>query len=277
MSSSEFSWQNKDGLNIHAQDWKPDGSIRGAVALVHGLGEHAGRYQHVAQALNQAGYAMTGFDLPGHGRSGGTRGHASYDGIVTDIDRLLAEVQKRYPGVPVFLYGHSLGGALVLYYTLKCQPKLAGAIVTSPGLATGTPLPASKLLMAKVMARLAPAFTLDNGLDVSNLSHDPEIAKMYKADPLVHPRISARLGLDLLTRGAWIQAHAAELSIPLLLEQGSDDYLVSPPATAAFAQAAPTDKVTFKVWQGLFHETHNEVEKKQVLQFMIDWLNQQTA
>lgn len=273
MGHNTFSWTSAKELNIFAQDWKPEGEINGAVALVHGLGEHSGRYQHVAQALNAAGYAMVGLDLPGHGQSGGTRGHSSYDAIIEEIDHLLSETARRYPDKPIFLYGHSLGGALVLYYTLKKHPKLCGVIATSPGLATAEPVPASKLTLARIMAQLLPAFTMENGLDLANLSRDPVVAQIYQADPLVHPRISAKLGLDLLTKGEWMLAHAAEFPLPLLLAQGSGDRLVSPQATAAFAQAAPADKITYKVWEGFYHETHNEPEKQQVIQYMLDWLN----
>lgn len=274
MSNSEFSWRAANGLKILAQEWKPSVEARGAVALVHGLGEHSGRYEHVAAALNQAGYALIGFDLPGHGKSGGTRGHSSYEEIMVEIDHLLQETSQRYTGKPRFLYGHSLGGALVLYYTLKRRPDLCGVIATSPGLAPGTPVRPSKLFLAKMMARIYPAFKVNNDLDISYLSHDPEIKPRYAQDPLVHPYISARLGLDLLTMGKWIQEHAPEFSTPLLLMQGSQDPLVSPQATAVFASAVPENKITYKVWEGYYHETHNETGKAQVLQFMIDWLDQ---
>jgi alpha-beta hydrolase superfamily lysophospholipase len=273
MSTSTFTWQNAKGTKLFAQNWRPEGTPRGVVSLVHGLGEHIGRYQHVAEALNAAGFGMVGFDLPGHGRSEGTRGHAAYDEIVNDIDCLLAETASRYPNLPHFLYGHSLGGALVLYYTLNRRPDLKGVIATSPGLAVGDKVPPVKLLLAKVMARLAPSFTMDNGLDVNNLSHDAAVIQAYKDDPLVHPKISARLGLDLLTRGQGMLAQASQFPLPLLLVQGSADHLISPQATAAFAKAAPQDKITFKVWEDLYHETHNELEKQQVLQYMVNWLN----
>lgn len=273
MSSTPFSWQNAKGIKIYAQEWRPSGEPRGVVALVHGLGEHSGRYQHVAEALNAAGYGMIGFDLPGHGQTEGVRGHAAYDEILDDIDCLLAEAGERYPGKRCFLYGHSLGGALVLYYTLKRKPNLNGVIASAPGLEVGAPVAAPKLLLAKVMAKLAPTFTMENGLDVNNLSHDPALVQAYKDDPLVHPRISARLGVDLLTRGSWIMSHAAEFPVPLLLIQGSGDRLVSPQANAAFARLVPADKITYKLWEGFYHESHNEPEKAQVLQVMIGWLD----
>ncbi len=273
MSSTTFEWQDAQNRKIFAQDWRPEGVPRGVVALVHGLGEHTGRYQHVAAALNAAGYGLTGLDLPGHGRSEGKRGYAGYDEILDDIDCLLKEAGQRYPGAPRFLYGHSLGGALVLYYVLKRRPDLQGVIASAPGLATGTPVSSGKLLLAKVMARLAPAFTMANGLDLNNLSHDPAVIAAYQNDPLVHDQISARLGMDLLTKGQWILDQAPTFPLPLLLTQGSADHLVSPQVNAAFAKAVPQEKITYQVWENQYHETHNEPQKQQALQFIIEWLD----
>jgi alpha-beta hydrolase superfamily lysophospholipase len=273
MSSTTFTWQNAKGLKLFAQDWRPPGTLRGVVSLVHGLGEHSGRYQHVADTLNEAGFGLVGFDLPGHGRSAGTRGHAAYAEVIEDIDCLLKETARRYPSLPHFLYGHSLGGALVLYFCLKRHPDLKGVIASSPGLAVGDPVPPAKLLLAKVMARLAPSFTIENGLDVNNLSHDPAVIHAYQNDPLVHTKISTRLGLDLLTSGAWILEQAPRFPLPLLLIQGSGDHLVSPQTNTAFAKAVPQDKITYKIWEGQYHETHNEPEKQQALQYIIGWLD----
>lgn len=274
MGLTEFSWQNAKGLKIFAREWRPEGEPRGVIALVHGLGEHIGRYQHVAEFLNAGGYDVIGFDIPGHGKSEGVRGHAAFDEILDDIDHLLREASQRCPGKPCFLYGHSMGGALALYYSLKRKPDLAGVVVTSPGLSTGEPVPGWKLTLAKVMARVSPSFTMVNGLDVNNISHDQNVIAAYRSDPLVHPRISARLGLDLLTLGSWMQAHAAEFPTPLLLMQGGGDHIVSLQATEAFSRAVPPEKITFKLWDNLYHETHNEPEKQQVMQFMRDWLDQ---
>lgn len=274
MEPLEFAWFNTRGIKIVGQDWQPEGEPRGVVALLHGLGEHVGRYRHVAEALNGAGFGLIGFDLPGHGKSAGTRGHTSYDDSLEEIDHLLRQASVRYPGKPRFLYGHSLGGALVLYYALKRRPSLQGFIATSPGL--GVDASPAKVLFAKVMAAVYPSFTVNNGLDRNNLSHDPAVIQAYNEDPLVHPRVSARLGLDLLTKGAWITEHAPDFPGPLLLVQGNQDHLVSPLATRAFAEKVPSDKVTFKVWENLYHETHNEPAKTRVIQFMINWICQQS-
>lgn len=272
MAHHELSWQSKDGLQFYAQEWRPDGEIRAAVALIHGLGEHSGRYQHVAQAFNRRQFGVMALDHRGHGRTKGVRGHGSYDVILEDIDRLLEEIDRRYPGLPVFLYGHSLGGSLVLYYALQRRPQLKGVICTSPGLIPANNPPA-QIVIARIMSAIAPAFQINNGLDVSGLARDPAVAKAYTSDPLVHGKISARLGLDLIQDGQWIIEHAAEFPLPLLLMQGSADRLVNPSGTQQFAARAKGD-VTFRLLDGWYHELHNEVEKEVVLGEMIAWMEQ---
>jgi alpha-beta hydrolase superfamily lysophospholipase len=272
MIQSEFSWQSQDGLQFFGQEWRPEGGARAVVALIHGLGEHSGRYQHVADSFTQHGLGVVALDHRGHGRTGGKRGHGSYDAILDDIQHLIQEAEKRYPGLPVILYGHSLGGALVLYYALKRRPQVKGVISTAPGL---IPANASggQIALAKIMSAIAPGFQIDNGLDVSGLSHDPETARAYTADPLVHPKISARLGLDLMQNGQWVIEHAAEFPLPLLLLQGSADRLVNPAGARQFA-AGLAGKVTYKVYDGWYHELHNEVEKETVLADMVAWIDQ---
>ncbi len=274
MKQTEFNWQGQAGQKIFAQEWQPEGDPRGAIALVHGLGEHSGRYQHVAETFTQAGYALVSCDLPGHGRTEGPRGLFSYTEGLIEIDHLLKETANRCPGVPRFIYGHSMGGVLVLYYTLMRRPDLRGAIVTSPGLAAGTPVPSWKRTAAKLLANIFPSFTMANGLDRNNLSHDQAVIHAYDADPLTHDRVSALLGRDILTRGDWIIDQASDYPLPLLLMQGSKDHIVSTQATDAFARRVPAEKLTYRIWEGLYHETHNEPEKAQVLQTMVDWLDQ---
>lgn len=272
MIQSEFSWQSQDGLQFFGQEWRPEGGARAVVALIHGLGEHSGRYQHVADYFTGRGLGVVALDHRGHGRTGGKRGHGSYDAILDDIQHLIQEAKKRYPGLPVILYGHSLGGALVLYYALKRKPQLAGVISTAPGL---IPANASggQIALAKIMSAIAPGFQINNGLDVTGLSHDPETARAYTADPLVHPKISARLGLDLMQNGQWVIEHASEFPLPLLLLQGSADRLVNPAGARQFA-AGLAGKVTYKVYDGWYHELHNEVEKETVLADMVAWIDQ---
>jgi alpha-beta hydrolase superfamily lysophospholipase len=275
MQQIEFSWKTNDGLNIYAKEWKPDGNVKGVVALVHGLGEHIGRYDHVAEAFGKAGYAMVGFDQRGHGKSDGIRGYESYDNAMEDITRNIQNARDRYPGIPVFLYGHSLGGNLVLYYALTQKPELKGVIATSPGLATAEPLAPALLFVTKLLYRLAPSAKIKNGLDLAGLSHDPQVAEKYVADPLVHSFISPRLALDMLNAGNYCVEHASEFPLPLLLMQGTADRLVSPKRTKDFAIAAPLSKITYKEWEGFFHEMHNEPQKADVINTMIGWMDQE--
>ena len=272
MNHIEFTRQSPDKLQFYFQGWEPETSPRAVVCLVHGLGEHTGRYAHVAAALNDVGYAVLGFDLRGHGKSEGLRGHTpSYETLMDDIGRLLDEAAQRYPGKAQFIYGHSLGGNLVLNYALRRKPPLAGVVATSSGIRVAKPLPATQLTLAKVMNKLQPTMQMPNGLALDNLARDPEVIRAYKSDPLVHGKISVRLAVEMLQAGEWALAHAAEFPLPLLLVHGSADELTSAAATQEFAGKVRGD-CTLKIWDGFYHETHNEPEKAEVLGFMVAWI-----
>ena len=275
MKLESFSWETKDKLTLHGQEWKPEGKAKAVIVLVHGLGEHCNRYQHLAEFYNKENIGVVSFDLRGHGKSEGLRGHApSYDAICTDIQYCLDHAQEQYPKTPVFLYGHSLGGALVLYFLLKKKPNIQGAIVTSPGLGTAAPVPAMKLAAAKLMNRIAPTFSLPNDLDRSGLSHDPKVEIAYSSDPLVHGMISARLGMELITNGELILEHGSEFKLPMLLMQGSADRLVSCEKTIELSKKTPKT-TTFKLWDGYYHELHNEPQKLDVFNYELGWIKRQ--
>jgi len=278
MQHIEFTQQAPDGVQFYFQSWQPETPPQAVVCLVHGLGEHSGRYAHVAAALNDAGYALLGFDLRGHGKSGGPRGHTpTYDALMVDIGRLLDEAAQRFPNKPQFLYGHSLGGNLVLNYALRRKPQIAGVIATSPAIRVTKPLPASQVALAKVMNKLQPGMQMANGLALDGLARDPEVIRAYTSDPLVHNKISVRLATGMLDAGEWALAHAAEFPLPLLLVHGTEDILTSAKATEEFAAKVPAGLCTLKLWEGFFHETHNEPERAKVLAFMVNWLQTHAA
>jgi alpha-beta hydrolase superfamily lysophospholipase len=275
MDPKSFSWETQDKITLVGQTWKTTKKEKAVIILVHGLGEHALRYQHMAEFYNDVGISVVSFDLRGHGRSDGVRGHAtSYDAICDDIQTLVDGTKERFPNIPMFIFGHSLGGALVLYYLLKRKPELRGAIVTSPALASGDPVPPVKMLAARVMTKLAPSFSMPNGLDRSGLSRDPEVEKKYSSDPNVHGMISARLGWELISNGQFILDHGNELKLPMLLMQGSADRVVDVQKTIELSKKVPAT-TTFKLWDGFYHELHNEPEKLEVLNFELNWLNKQ--
>ncbi len=273
MGQRNVEMRTDDRLRLCGFDWQPEGEARAAICLIHGIGEHVGRYAHVAAALNRAGYSLTGFDQRGHGRSEGARGFVpSYDVLLEDIRRQIEEMTRLHPGKPVFLYGHSLGGNLVVYYSLRRQPSLDGVISTSPQLRLATKPPAWKTSLGRLMLNVWPSLAMSNGLDLQYLSHDPQVVHAYKEDPLVHDRVTPRLGIGLIDSGEWLMQHAAEFRLPLLLIHGSEDRLTSATATQEFAAQVPGD-CTLKIWEGMYHETHNEPAKAEVIAFMINWLN----
>jgi alpha-beta hydrolase superfamily lysophospholipase len=272
MEISEWTWKSFDGLDMYARAWTPQGKPKAAIALVHGHGEHVARYDPVAAALTEKGYAMLGFDLRGHGKSGGPRGHTpAYEALMDDIAAFFKQVDERYPGLPRFLYGHSLGGNLVLNYALRRKPDLRGVIATGPWLKLAFDPPASQVTLGRLMNGIAPGFTQHSKLDTKGLSHDQAVVSAYENDPLVHDKISARLFVAMYESGLWALEHAAEFPLPLLLMHGSADQLTSAKASQEFAERAG-DKVTLKVWDGLYHEIHNEFEKAIVFKVILDWL-----
>jgi alpha-beta hydrolase superfamily lysophospholipase len=272
MEISEWVWKSCDGLDLYTRCWSPAGTPKAAIMLVHGHGEHVVRYDHVAAALTDKGYAMLGFDLCGHGKSGGPRGHtSSYNAFMDDIASFSEQTEQRYLGLPRFLYGHSMGGNLVLNYALRRKPDLHGVIATGPWLKLAFDPPASQVALGRMMNSIAPGFVQHSKLDTKGLSHDQLVVDAYNNDPLVHDKISARLFVAIYESGLWALDHAAEFPLPLLLMHGAADPITSAKASQEFAQKAG-DKVTLKVWDGLYHEIHNELEKAEVFNTMLDWL-----
>jgi alpha-beta hydrolase superfamily lysophospholipase len=272
MKHTDLAWRAKDGLNLYAQVWEPQESPQAVVCLVHGLGEHGGRYAHIAEALTRSGFVLLAADLRGHGKSEGPRGHSpSSQAFIEDIDRLLVEASQRYPGLPRFLYGHSLGGLLVLFYVLKRVPQLAGVVATAPSLRTPLREQTLKVALAQTMASILPTFSMPTGLQPSQLSHDPAIEQAYIKDPLVHDRATFAMASTTFKALDWTMEHASEFSLPLLLMQGSADQIVYPRGAQEFAARVKGD-CTLKMWEGLAHEIHNEPEKEQVLAYMVTWL-----
>lgn len=273
MIYEEFTWKNAEKIDIFACGWRPDSYQKAVVVLVHGLGEHSGRYQHVGEFLCEHGYALFGLDLPGHGKSGGIRGHADFDSILLDIDHLIATVKARFPAAPIILYGHSMGGTLALYYLYHRKPDIKGSVVTSPGLRTGFKVPPIKLALARMMNRWMPTLVMANGLDQAQLARDPSVRQKYAEDPLVHDRISARLGWNLISKGEELLGLAGSFpSMSILMMVGTEDRLVSPQAVYEFAERYRGD-LTLKKWEGFLHETHNEIGKEAVLNTMVEWMS----
>jgi alpha-beta hydrolase superfamily lysophospholipase len=249
---------------------------RAIIIFVHGLGEHIQRYTHWVELLAGEGIGFTGMDLPGHGRSDGARGHIkSYAQTDEMLDILHEGVSKTFPGIPVFYYGHSMGGGIVLDHILRKKPDIKGAIVTSPTLKLSFEPDKFKIVLASLMKNILPGLIQSSGLVVNYLSHDKDVVDRYIADPLVHDKISVSLFHSIMSSGKLTLENAPELKIPLLLMHGSDDMICSPEGSRIFA--SKTGMAELKIWDGGYHEIHNEPFKTDVFAYLMKWINRNLA
>jgi len=268
----DFNIKLSNGQVLKGIIQSPGENAKAVIVLVHGLGEHIQRYTYWADLFKKEGLGFIGVDLPGHGRSQGRRGNIkSYRLLAEMIDILIKSSNKSFPAFPVHNYRHSLGGGIVLDYLLRRKPKISGAIVTSPWLLLSFEPAKSKIKMALFMKNLIPGLTQTNGLNVNHISHDKAVVEKYKNDPLVHGKISVSLFSEAMTAGKYSLAHASELKIPTLLLHGSDDMICSPEGSREFA--AKTSMVELKIWDGGYHELHNEPFKDEVFKYIMTWIN----
>lgn len=251
----------------------PVEQARLALLLVHGLGEHAGRYAHVARFFNERGIAVLGIDMPGHGRSPESRGHArGLHHLFCRVEALRAQATRLFEGVPQVLFGHSMGGNVVLNYLLRRKPDVRAVIAASPWIRLPQPPPTIKVFAGRLMRYVWPSLALSNGLDPTAISGDPQVVEAYINDPLVHDRISAALGASMLDAAKFLDTYSGKVSVPLLLLHGSADRLTDWRGTSEFAERLE-GPVTFQLWEGGYHELHNDLQKQQVLQAVYEWLD----
>ena len=242
---------------------------RAVIALIHGFGEHMGRYRPFAAELESRGFAVIGLDLHGHGRTNGARGRCdSYERLREDVDMLLWEARERFPGMPVILYGHSLGGGLVLDHVLnrggfvREGQKLAGVVVSAPLLEAVDAPPRPALSALGLVRRFAPGFAMRQPISGEKISSMPDERAAYESDPLVHNRLGVGLGLDSLAAGRRSLSRASEFPLPLLVMHARGDELTSFAASERFAEAAPD--FNFIALEGVAHEIHNDTSRARV-------------
>jgi alpha-beta hydrolase superfamily lysophospholipase len=266
-----------DGETLVLHDWPltdgSEGAAKAVVVLVHGIGEHAGRYRHVAERLNTWGFAVRAADHYGHGGSSGARGGLPSEmRLVDDLARVIDDTREIHPDLPLVVLGHSLGGLVAASLVARDVRKVDALVLSSPGLDPG--LSAFQKLLIAVLSRIAPGLRVGNGLDDNYLSHDRAVVQAYRDDPLCHDRIGARLARFLADEGAVVQAAAAQWRVPTLLLYAGDDHLVTPAASRAFAAAAPSAVVSATCFATLYHEIFNELDAEPVFGALEAWLNQ---
>lgn len=265
-----------DGDNVVIQDWPLDHGValRGVVIVVHGLGEHAGRYDPLARLLNDWGFAVRGYDQCGHGESGGARGSLPTDTrLLDDLADIVDSTRARlHPKTPLILLGHSMGGLVVArFVSLRMRP-VDGLILSSPALDPG--LSAFQKFLLTVLPGIAPNVRMGNGVDPQLISHDPAVVAAYRADRAVHDRISARLARFIATAGPQTLALAGQWTVPTLLMYAGDDRLLNPQGSRDFAAAAPKEVVTAVCFEALYHEIFNELDSGPVFATLKTWLDQ---
>ena len=269
----------RDGLNLALFDWplpmrwRP----RAVVLIVHGLGEHAWRYDPVAQRLNEWGFCVRAYDQRGHGESGGARGVLpEEDTLLDDLAEVLEDTRSHIAepwACPLILLGHSMGGLIASTFVQRGMAPVDGLVLSSPALDAGVGVLQKKLI--GLLYRFAPNFAISNGLDASKISHNAAIVEAYKKDPLVHDRISARLAQFIDGNGPRVVAAAPRWRVPTLLMYAGADSLVRPAGSKAFAAAAPRDKVHSQAFEGLYHEIFNEADPSAVFGTLKGWLDVQ--
>jgi len=272
-----------DGALLACYDWAlpRHATPRGTVLLVHGLGEHMGRYDALAQDINRWGFAVRGYDHYGHGQSQGQPGTLPSDTRLLDDLAEMVDATREHmasnmaPGAPLILLGHSLGGLVAgRFVALNLRP-VDALVMSSPALDPGLS-PVQKLLLA-TLPRIAPNLCVSNGLDTRYLSHDDAVAQAYRADRYCHDRVSGRLARFIADAGPATVAQAARWTVPTLLLFAGSDRLVNPAGSRAFAAAAPRSMVTVQAFEPLYHEIFNEAEpaRSEVLAALRGWLDQQ--
>ncbi len=262
------------GVPIFYQRWLPDRDPpRGVVVIVHGLGEHSGRYHNVVERLLPEGYAVYALDHRGFGRSGGPRGHVDrFQDYLEDVKTLVELAREEQPDLPVALFGHSMGGLIGLAYALDYPETLDYLVISAPALAADTPR--HLVWFLRLANRFRPQFTVKRPGDQSGISRDPAVVQAFIQDPLYVPISSARWAVEILAAQPRIMARAEELRLPFLLMQGLADTVVRPDASQAFFQRVSSPDKTLLVYEGYFHELHNDLGKEKPLDDLVAWLNQ---
>ena len=261
-----------DGIKLFVRDYVIPNSNT-VILLIHGLGEHSGRYLKLIQDFNDKDISVFTIDLRGHGKSEGKRGHSpSYKQLMNDIQYFINYVTDKISNQKYFLYGHSFGGNLVINYSLHKNKKIHGVIATSPCIKPAVMPSRMKLFIGKVFQKFIPSFRLSNGIKISGISKNSQVVKDYINDPLTHNKISIQLSLDLISSGIFALENSKYITIPMLVFHGANDKLTSYRATKQLVENSGSN-IKFIGFDDAYHEIHNELEKVEMLRNIFIWMN----
>lgn len=265
-------FQGAGGLSLYYQHWKVE-DPKAVLVFIHGMAEHSDRYHYPVGYFSKRDFSIYAMDLRGHGESEGKRAYAERFGdFLEDIRLFLEKIKKENPKKKLFLIGHSFGGQLVLNYGVHFPKGLEGIIVSSPNISLKLKIPFIKRLMAPVLSSLIPTLTLKNEIDPSLVCHNLEVVEAYRTDPKVGRKITARLGDLVLANQQIIMDLALRFHTPCFLMHAGDDQICSPEGTKEFFDKIPIKDKMLKIYDGLYHELFNELEREKVFNDMENWL-----
>lgn len=272
---SEYNWKSNDGQELFAQCWDAGPEAFAGILLVHGMGEHSTRYDKWATRLAENGFSVLSFDMRGHGKTPGVRGSASnYNLLLKDLDFLIEKGKIICNQKPLFLYGHSFGGNLVINYAITRTTQVAGIIVTSPWLELTQMPPRHKVFAAKILYRFVPGIISKSGLRAEFISRELREVHNYRTDPYVHDNISVGLYMQAYERGLIAKRSIYKINVPILIIHGTADNITSCKASKDFVMNSG-DKTTYIEIEGGYHELHNDSDREKVFKHISDWLNSQ--
>lgn len=263
---------NLYNTELFGQYWKPE-SVKAVIVLVHGMGEHSSRYeQSVVPYLVKNGFAVVAFDLFGHGKTKGKRGHCpSYEALLETIDYTINKAEELFPDKPVYLYGHSLGGNLVINYTLRKTHTLKGVIATSPFLRLAFNPPKWKVAFGKLLLKVSPSVTMPTEIEVEAISRDEKEVKKYCEDALVHDKVSPMYVFPVIDAGEWAIQNANKLQIQMLILHGTGDRIIDYKGSEEFCKN--TNNAELTLFKNGYHELHHDLCKEEFMQTILKWLD----
>jgi alpha-beta hydrolase superfamily lysophospholipase len=273
MQHEEKTFTGHDGLELYTQSWRPDTEPKAALIIVHGLGDHSGRYMNLVKPLVAEGYAIYAFDNRGHGRSAGQRGHVNnFDELRQDLVIFQQIVKDQEEERPLFIMGHSLGGLITLYTLLHDSTGYSGAVISAPALDTGG-VPAVLIAASKILSRVWPTLSFPSGLDAQAISRDPDEVKAYLDDPLIHDKGTPRLATESQNAISWCLEHADKVQIPILILHGTGDRITSPISSREFFDKITFADKTYISYDGGYHESLNDLHQQQAASDIQNWLD----
>jgi acylglycerol lipase len=273
MSEEEFECISQGGIKLKGRKWLPESTPTRLLCIVHGLGEHSGRYKHVAQTFCNASIAVYAVDLRGHGQSEGRKAHTpKLDYLIEDVQQLVATARREFNELPIVLFGHSMGGALSAAYLLRRRSQeVSGAIFQSSWFDLVHPPKPLVLSAARFLQVFAPILRLSHGLNPDDLSNDKKVVEDYINDPLVHNEISLQLFFSMRKASAFVKTNAALLELPVLFTHGNEDNITLIESSEVLAEKV-SGEADFVLWEGRKHEPHNDNNNSEVLEYYIQWI-----